>query len=68
MAITNSREYVKALKRAGFVLVRTGKHYIYRHPSGVRAVVSKGTRAMDPRAFKNNIADLRRQGIELEER
>ena len=69
MKVTNTKEFVKALRKHGFVLHRCGRsHDIYHGPNGAVATVMRGkSSAMDWRAMKNNVAAIKREyGIDLE--
>ena len=46
--------------RYGFLLHRTGKHYIWRHPSGGRQVVTPRSGSDSRRGMRNTEAQLRR--------
>lgn len=56
------REYQQQLKEWGFVLIRKGKHAIFRHPCGATAISSLGGRmAGNWRGIRNSLAEVRRE-------
>jgi predicted RNA binding protein YcfA (HicA-like mRNA interferase family) len=68
MKITNSSEFIRALKKHGFVLHRAGSsHDIYHGPNDAIATVMRGKKQIDWRAMKNNVAAIKRlYDIDLE--
>lgn len=70
MAKTHTPKQVRKLDKMarenGFVLVRQGRHMVYRHPSiAEQLVISKS--ASDSRAHKNNMARLKRMLREIQQ-
>lgn len=60
------RSLDKLARKNGFVLVRQGRHMVYRHPQiSKQLVISKS--ASDNRAHKNNLARLKRMLRELQQ-
>lgn len=57
-------KYEQALGLAGFRVVRTGKHTVWRHPDGRQWATSRNVKSGD-RGTANLRADLRRLGVEL---
>lgn len=53
------RKLDRLARQNGFVLIRSGKHLVYRHPDiDEQLVIAKS--ASDSRAHKNNLSRLRR--------
>lgn len=53
------RDYHRKLEDLGFVLVRSRKHRIYKHPSGATACMA--TSASDYHSLKNSVMDARKE-------